>query len=93
MVQIFSFANELTNENQQHLLTPHLPQIVDGLIQMLSHNSANQRGTLTMETLVIVLSIDEQFVGSVESKISPLAIALFLKNTNGILEKNFNSNL
>ena len=49
---------------------------------MITQNVTNQVGSLTMETLITVLSIDEQFVLSVESKVSPLAIALFLKNTN-----------
>lgn len=35
-----------------------------------------------METLVTVLSVDQQFVGTIEAKVTPLAIALFLKNTN-----------
>ena len=82
-IQQFSFCEEFTNENQQSLLVPHLPQLCEGLVQMISQNSTNQIGTLTMETLVTVLGIDEKFVGSVEAKISPLAIALFIKNTNG----------
>lgn len=67
------------------MLIPHLGQITDGLIQMIIQNSGNQIGTLTMETLVMVLSVDDKFVESIESKVSPLAIALFIKNTNGTL--------
>lgn len=52
---------------------------------MIIQNSGNQIATLTMETLVTVLGVDEKFVESVESKVSPLAIALFIKNTNGKL--------
>ena len=70
------------NENQQSILIPHLLQITEGLVQMITQNANNQIGTLTMETLVSVLNVDEQFLDSVESKVSPLAIALFLKNTN-----------
>lgn len=72
----------MINENQQHLIIPHLPQITDGLIQMITQNSTNQIGTLSMETLVTILGVNEEFVATVESKVSPLAIALFLKNTN-----------
>jgi hypothetical protein len=61
---------------------PHLPQFIEGLVQMITQNSTNEIGTLTIETLITVLSIDDQFVANVESKLSPLAIALFLKNTN-----------
>ena len=84
-----SFADELTAENQQQILLPHLGQITDGLIQMIVQNSGNQIATLTMETLVTVLSVDEKFVESVEAKVSPLAIALFIKNTNGIINVSF----
>ena len=51
---------------------------------MIVQNSGSQIATLTMETLVTVLAVDDKFVESVEAKVSPLAIALFVKNTNGI---------
>lgn len=35
-----------------------------------------------METLITVLQVDQQFVASIEAKVTPLAIALFIKNTN-----------
>lgn len=50
---------------------------------MITQNANNQIGTLTLETLVSVLGVDEKFVETIESKVSPLAIALFIKNTNG----------
>jgi hypothetical protein len=78
-----SFCDELEKENQSSLVLPHLPQITEGLMQMIIQNPTNQIGTLSMETLVVVLSIDDQFLLTVESKVSPLAIALFLKNTSG----------
>jgi hypothetical protein len=83
MRAIFSFTEELTNENQQSILVPHLLPITEGLVHMITQNATNQIGTLSIETLCTVLSVDEQFLDSVESKVSPLAIALFLKNTNG----------
>jgi hypothetical protein len=52
-------------------------------MQMIMQNSSNEIGTLTMETLVTVLTIDDEFVATIEQKISPLAIALFIKNTSG----------
>lgn len=54
---------------------------------MVSHNSTNQIGTLALDTLACVLCIDEEFVGTIEVKISPLIIALFLKNTSGKITK------
>jgi len=77
-----SFCEELSNENQQHILVQHLPQLTEGLLQMIMQNSNNQIGTLTMETLITVLQVDQQFVASIEAKVTPLAIALFIKNTN-----------
>ena len=35
-----------------------------------------------METLITVLSVDENFVASIEQKLSPVVIALFLRNIN-----------
>jgi hypothetical protein len=72
----------LSNENQQQILVQHLPQLTEGLLQMIIQNSSNQIGTLTMETLITVLQVDQQFVASIEAKVTPLAIALFIKNTN-----------
>lgn len=72
----------MSNENQQHILVQHLPQLTEGLLQMIIQNSSNQIGTLTMETLITVLQVDQQFVASIEAKVTPLAIALFIKNTN-----------
>lgn len=83
MRAIHSFTEELTNENQQALLTPHLNLITEGLVNMITQNAQNQIGLLTMEALLAILNVNEQFVDSVESKVCPLAIALFLKNTNG----------
>ena len=71
------------NEQKQDIVIPHLPRITDGLIHMITQNAANQVGSLTMETLVTVLGVDEKFVAAIEPKVAPLAIALFLKNTNG----------
>jgi len=84
MKSIYCFCEELTAENQESLLMPPLPQITEGLIQMISQNSTNQIGYLTMETLLIVLGINEEYVGTIEAKICPFAIALFIKNTNGL---------
>lgn len=48
---------------------------------MISQNSTNQIGYLTLETLLNALSINEEYVGTIESKICPFVIALFIKNT------------
>lgn len=81
MKSIYCFCEELSNENQEAIIIPHLPQIFDGLINMISQNSTNQIGYLSMETLLNALSINEEYVGTIESKICPFVIALFIKNT------------
>lgn len=82
MKSIYCFCEELSVWNQQSILIPHLPQITEGLLQMITQNATNQIGFLTMETLMTVMSIDETFVASMEAKLSPIAIALFLKNSS-----------
>jgi hypothetical protein len=60
---------------------------------MISQNSTNQIGYLTLETLLVVLGVNEEFVGSIENKICPFAIALFIKNTNDPLVSSLISDL
>lgn len=78
-----SFCEELTDETKQPILIAYLPQIGEGLIQMITENVNNPIGALALETLAIALSIDEKFVDQVENKVAPLSIALFLKHANG----------
>jgi hypothetical protein len=83
MKSAYNFCEELTNNaTKANLLVAHLPQLAEGLIHMIMQNANNQIGSLSMETLITVLQVDQQFVASIEPKITPLAIALFLKNTN-----------
>ena len=74
----------MTDETKQPILVAYLPQIGEGLIQMITENLSNPIGALALETLGIVLSIDEKFVVAIESKVSPLAIAIFIKQANGL---------
>ena len=83
MRAIYCFCEEMTDETKQPILIVYLQQIGDGLIQMITENISNPIGALALETLGIVLSIDEKFVGDIESKVSPLSIAIFLKHANG----------
>jgi len=80
MKAIYCFCDELTSLGEQARLVPHLPRLTDGLLQLITQNPTNQIGFLTMETLIAVLGLDEAFVDAVEAKLSPIAIALFLKN-------------
>jgi hypothetical protein len=74
----------MTDETKQPILVAYLQQIGDGLIQMVTENISNPIGAFALETLCIVLSIDEKFVVEIEDKLSPLSIAIFLKHANGI---------
>ena len=82
MRAIYCFCEEMNDETKQPILIAYLQQIGEGLIQMITENISNPIGALALETLGIVLSIDEKFVVDIESKISPLSIAIFLKHAN-----------
>lgn len=75
----------MTDATKQPILVAYLPQIGEGLIQMITENINNPIGALALETLGIVLSIDENFVVLIENKVSPLSIAIFLKHANGMI--------
>lgn len=67
-------------ETSRTLLAPMLPATVDGLANMCTtfQHSSEILG-LVLENLAVVLSCDEKFTSSVESKVIPLTIAIFLQ--------------
>ena len=85
MKAIFCFCEELSDENKQQVLATHLPNVVTGLVQMITENMSNQIGVLSLETLANTLTINEEFVAAVENKVSPLTIAIFVKHGQGKL--------
>lgn len=66
------------------MLQPFLPSVLDGLIHLAAQFSSEVLN-LVMETLCIVCTVDPEFTASVESKICPFTIAIFLKYSNGML--------
>ena len=67
-------------DGSKQLLVPLLPALLDGLVAMATNFShSSEILGLILENLSVVLSCDQQFTASQEAKVSPLAIAIFLK--------------
>ncbi|PIK58812.1 putative importin-9 [Apostichopus japonicus] len=75
---VFGFCEQLKVSESTSILLPFLEPILIGLVQL-----ATQYGqdilALVLETIGVVLTIDENFTATVEPKVGPLSIALFLK--------------
>lgn len=79
----FSYCDQLKSSESTHVLQPFLPSILDGLIHLATQFSSEVLN-LVMETLCIVCTVDPAFTASVENKICPFTIAIFLKYSNGM---------
>ena len=78
-----SYCDQLKISESTHVLQPFLPSILDGLIHLATQFSSEVLN-LVMETLCIVCTVDPAFTASVENKICPFTIAIFLKYSNGM---------
>ncbi|XP_076177176.1 importin 9 [Ptiloglossa arizonensis] len=67
-----------TNSTIGNIIRSHLPNIFQGLFNFASQPSTEIL-TLVMETLQELVTLDKAFTASVENKICPLTIAVFLK--------------
>ncbi|KAJ8778541.1 hypothetical protein J1605_013510 [Eschrichtius robustus] len=76
-----SYCDQLKVSESTHVLQPFLPSILDGLIHLAAQFSSEVLN-LVMETLCIVCTVDPEFTASMESKICPFTIAIFLKYSN-----------
>ena len=83
---IWGFCNHLRSSKgeaespRRQLLVPLLPALVDGLVSMASNFShSSEILGLILENLAVVLACDQKFTAAQEAKVSPLAIAIFLK--------------
>jgi len=80
---IWGFCNHLkTNPaaGPRQLLVPLLPALLDGLTAMATNFSQSSEILgLILENLAVVLDCDPDFTAGQEAKVSPLAIAMFLK--------------
>ncbi|OXB67266.1 hypothetical protein ASZ78_015907 [Callipepla squamata] len=78
---IWGYCDQLKISESTHVLQPFLPSILDGLIHLATQFSSEVLN-LVMETLCIVCTVDPAFTASMESKICPFTIAIFLKYSN-----------
>ncbi|XP_036926391.1 importin-9 isoform X3 [Sturnira hondurensis] len=78
---IWGYCDQLKASESTHVLQPFLPSVLDGLIHLAAQFSSEVLN-LVMETLCIVCTVDAEFTASVESKICPFTIAIFLKYSN-----------
>ena len=77
------YCDQLKVSESTHVLQPFLPSILEGLIHLAAQFSSEVLN-LVMETLCIVCTVDPEFTASMESKICPFTIAIFLKYSNGM---------
>ncbi|XP_054569111.1 importin-9 [Eptesicus fuscus] len=78
---IWGYCDQLKASESTHVLQPFLPSVLDGLVHLAAQFSSEVLN-LVMETLCIVCTVDPEFTASVESKICPFTIAIFLKYSN-----------
>ncbi|XP_059509503.1 importin-9 isoform X2 [Stegostoma tigrinum] len=78
---IWGYCDQLKISECTHVLQPFLPSILDGLMHLATQFSSEVL-TLVMETLCVVCTVDPAFTVSVENKVCPLTIAIFLKYSN-----------
>uniref|UniRef100_A0A8C5JFW7 Importin 9 n=1 Tax=Junco hyemalis TaxID=40217 RepID=A0A8C5JFW7_JUNHY len=78
---IWGYCDQLKISESTHVLQPFLPSILDGLIHLATQFSSEVLN-LVMETLCIVCTVDATFTASMENKICPFTIAIFLKYSN-----------
>lgn len=76
----YAFAEHLKQTKQETLIKPYLQGITEALLITATQYS-NEVLALSLETMTIILSIDDDFTASVEDKISPLAIATFVRHS------------
>lgn len=76
---VFGFCDHLKMANNTQLLAPFLQNILEGLISIATQFSADVMG-LCLETLSVVITVDEQFTASREKNLGPLSLAIFLKH-------------
>ncbi|XP_015915649.1 importin-9 [Parasteatoda tepidariorum] len=78
---VAGYCDHLSTTKHVHILLPYLPRIVDGLISMAVQFQSEVLA-LVLEAIAIVTAIDNNFTAQVENKVSPIAIAVFLKHNS-----------
>ncbi|KAK7789846.1 hypothetical protein R5R35_003757 [Gryllus longicercus] len=75
---VYGFCEHLKMSNNSHMLVGVLPSILDNILSMATQYSCEVL-SLVLETLAVVLAIDRGVTVQYTSKITSLAIAVFLK--------------
>ncbi|KFM58485.1 Importin-9, partial [Stegodyphus mimosarum] len=78
---VWGFCDHLKTTKHVHLLVPYLASVMEGLISLAIQFSSEVLA-LVLEAIAIVITIDENFTAQMENKISPIAIAVFLKHNS-----------
>lgn len=75
---VYGFCEQLRASNNSHILKGVLPSIMDNIISMATQYSCEIL-SLVLETFAVVLVIDRDVTAQYASKVTSLAIAVFLK--------------
>ncbi|KAK3101186.1 hypothetical protein FSP39_001615 [Pinctada imbricata] len=75
---VYSYCNHFKSAGTTQHLLPYLPNILEGLISVATQFSSEVLA-LCLETVAMAISVDKSFTATVEGKVSPLTIAVFLK--------------
>ncbi|GAB6022996.1 Importin 9 [Chamberlinius hualienensis] len=75
---ILGFTDFFSSSGKSDIVTPYLERILDGLI-VLATRVISEVLALVLEALAAVLPINQNFTVAHESKVTPLALAIFLK--------------
>ncbi|GFY70331.1 importin-9 [Trichonephila inaurata madagascariensis] len=78
---VWGFCDHLKTTEYVNLLIPYLAPITEGLISLAVQFSSEVLA-LVLESISIIITIDENFTAQYENKISPIAIAVFLKHNS-----------
>ncbi|XP_054724425.1 LOW QUALITY PROTEIN: importin-9-like [Uloborus diversus] len=78
---VWGFCDHLKAKKQEHVIMPYLPQLLEGLLSLAIQFSSEVL-SLALEAIAIVITIDPNFTAQMESKISSVAIAVFLKHNS-----------
>lgn len=87
---VWGFCSHLRSgpaAQRQAMLAPVLAASTDALLEMAAaFNASTEVLGIILENLAVVLACDDAFTASVEAKVAPLAIAIFLKyNSDPVL--------
>ncbi|XP_046405689.1 importin-9 [Ischnura elegans] len=75
------FCQHFTKMKNTQMLLPFFPSITEPLLNLATMFSYPVM-RLVFESMVVILSIDQNFAASIESKVTPFTIAVFLKFNN-----------